>query len=121
MSTKPNDHNNTSGGGEEFKDQNIKYVLSKFEYDLYHEEDDVSNPVVRVRRFSLPNKGERWKIFEDNKVVFIIEGSKLAKKERTFLRTIDGINFVINQYKNGIKSFNSFKTEIKKRIKGLDL
>lgn len=103
-------------GGEEFKDQNIKYVLSKHEYDLYHEEDDIPNKVIRVKRFSLPNKGERWKIFEDTKVVYTLEGAKLTVKEREFLHTIDGLNFLIAQYKQGIASFSALKNEIKKAL-----
>lgn len=102
---------------EEFKDQNSKYNISKFEHDLYHEEDDVSEKVIRVKRVSLPNKGEKWKIVENNNVVFIVEGAKLGKKEKEFLRTIDGVNFLIEQQKLGIKSFNSLKKEIKKRLK----
>lgn len=116
MENKPNTEN-TTVGTEEFKDQNSKYNFGKFEYDLYHEEDDVALPVVRVKHISMPNKGERWKIFEDNKVSFIVEGSKLNKKEREFLRTIDGVNFLIAQHKSGINSFNSLKKEIKKRLK----
>lgn len=103
-----------TGDGAEFKDQNIKYVLSKFEYDLYNEEDDISNPVIRVKRMSMPNKGEKWKILEDNKAVFTIEGTKLTLKEREFLRTVDGVNFMLSQAKSGIKSVNAFKTELKK-------
>lgn len=102
---------------EEFKDPNLKYNLSKFEYDLYHEEDDVAEKVIRVKRVSMPNKGEKWKIFEDNKVVFIVEGSKLNNKEKEFLRSADGVNFLLARYKQGIKSFNSLKNEIKKKIK----
>ncbi len=110
---KPTQDNNTP---EEFKDQNLKYNLSKFEYDLYHEEDDVVQKVIRVKRFSLPNKGERWKVFEDNKVLWTLEGTKLTKKEREFLRTVDGINWILSEYKNGIKSFNAFKQNLKKKI-----
>lgn len=102
---------------EEFKDQNQKYSLSKFEFDLYHEEDDKAEKVIRVKRVSMPNKGEKWKIFEDSKVMFVVEGSKLTNKEKDFLRTVDGVNFLISQYKLGIKSFNSLKTEIKKKLK----
>lgn len=102
---------------EESKDSNMKYNLSKFEYDLYHEEDDKSEKVIRVKRVSMPNKGEKWKIFEDNKVMFIVEGTKLNNKEKDFLRTVDGVNFLIAQYKAGIKSFNSLKNEIKKKLK----
>ena len=106
-----------SSSPEEFKDTNLKYNLSKFEYDLYHEEDDVSEKVIRVKRMSLPNKGERWKIFEDNKVVFVVEGAKLTNKEKDFLRSVDGVNFLITQFKQGIKSFNALKNEIKKNLK----
>jgi len=103
--------------GDEFKDQNLKYNLSKFEYDLYHEEDDVVEKVIRVKRISMPNKGEKWKIFEDTKLIFTVEGAKLTNKEKEFLRTVEGVNFLISQYKQGLKSINFLKTEIKKRIK----
>lgn len=103
----------TNGSGEEFKDSNIKYVLSKFEFDLYHEEDNKPEPVIRVKRISV-GKTEKWKIFADTKVIFILEGIKLGNKEKEFLRTPDGFNFLIKQYKSGIKSFNAVKNEIKK-------
>ncbi len=106
----------TSQPGEEFKDQS-KFNLSKFEFDLYHEEDDVAEKVIRIKRVSLPNKGEKWKIFEDNKVVFVVEGAKLTNKEKDFLRSVEGMNFLIAQFKKGIKSFNSLKKEIKKNLK----
>lgn len=113
----PSATTSTNTVSEEFKDPNLKYNLSKFDYDLYHEEDDVAEKVIRVKRVSLPNKGEKWKIFEDNKVTFILEGSKLSNKEKAFLRTVEGVNFLIAQAKYGIKSFNSIKNEIKKKLK----
>ncbi len=115
--TPPAEPTTVTPATEEFKDQNQKYNLSKFEFDLYHEEYDVSEKVIRVKRVSMPNKGEKWKIFEDNKVMFVVEGMKLTNKEKEFLRTPDGFNFLIAQYKLGIKSFNSLKTEIKKKLK----
>lgn len=108
---------NTHSQGEEHKDQNSKFNLSKFDFDLYHEEDDIAEKVYRVKRVSMPNKGEKWKLLENNKVIFVVEGTKLTNKEREFLRTIDGFNFLITQFKQGIKSFNSLKTEIKKNLK----
>lgn len=102
---------------EELKDQNIKHNLSKFEYDLFHEEDDKIEPIIRVRRVNMPNKNEKWKIMSDNKVLFVIEGVKLTNKEKEFLRSIDGVNFLLKQAKSGIKSFNSLKIELKKNIK----
>lgn len=102
---------------EEVKEAQQKYSLSKFDYDLYKDEDNTAEPVVRVKRISLPNDGERWKIFSDSKTVMIIEGSKFSKKEREFLRSVDGISWLLSQAKAGIKSFNSLKTDLKKRIK----
>ena len=115
--TNPTEPATTPASGEEYKDQNLKYNLSKFEFDLYHEEDDVAEKVIRVKRVSMPNKGEKWKIFEDNKVMFVVEGAKLTNKEKDFLRTVDGVNFLISQFKQGIKSFNALKNEIKKKLK----
>lgn len=102
---------------EEPKEQNSKFNLSKFDFDLYHEEDDKAETVIRIRRVSMPNKGEKWKIFENNKAMFVVEGTKLTNKEKEFLRTVDGLNFLIAQFKQGIKSFNSLKNEIKKNLK----
>jgi hypothetical protein len=103
---------------EDFKDPTLKGNLSKFDYDLFKEEDDISEKVIRVKRMSMPNKGERWRIFEDNKVILNIEGTKLTNKEKEFLRTVEGVNFLIAQFKSGnIKSFNSLKKEIKKKVK----
>lgn len=99
---------------EDFKDQSVKHNFSKFEYDLYHDEDNVAEKVIRVKRTSMPNNGEKWKIMQDNKVIFIIEGSKISKKEKEYLQTIDGFNFILKQAKIGIKSLNSFRIELKK-------
>lgn len=114
-STKASD---TTGGSptEEFKDQNMKYSLSKFEHDLYHEEDDKAEKVIRVKRVSMPNKGEKWKVMTDNKLVFTIESPKISKKEREFLQTVDGFNFILAKAKIGIKSLNSFRLELKEFI-----
>lgn len=99
---------------EEIKDHSNRYNLSKFEFDLYHEEDDIAEKVIRVKRVSMPNKGEKWKIMVDNKLIFTIESSKISKKEREFLQTVEGFNFILSQAKADIKSLNGFKTELKK-------
>ena len=67
----------------------------------------------KVQAYVSVNKN-RLKIYEDNKVIFIIEGSKLTSKQKEFLYTIDGVNFLLQQFKVGIKSFNALKIEIKK-------
>lgn len=115
MANKTNDF--SSGSGEETKDSGVKYTLSKYEYDLYHEEDDISHAVVRVKRFSMPNKNEKWKFFQDNKVMFTLDGTKLTNKEKEFLRTVEGINFLLQGYKEGLDSVNAFKKQLKEKLK----
>ena len=102
---------------DEMKENNTKYSLNKFDFDLHREENNKIEKVLRVSRISSPSKGERWKIFEDNKVIFVLEGSKLNNKEKDYLRTVEGFNFLISQYKIGIKSFTSLRNEIKKNLK----
>jgi hypothetical protein len=92
------------------------YGLSKFDHDLYKEDDDISLPVIRVKRISLPNNGERWKVFSDAKVTLVIEGGKLTKKEKEFLRSVEGASWLLVQAKIGIKSFNAFKKELKAKL-----
>lgn len=106
----------SSSYSEETKDTFSSHINSKYDYDLYHEEDDKQEPMIRVKRFNMPNKGEKWKVFNDNKVIFSIESPKLSKKEREFLQSIAGFNFILNQAKAGIKSLNNFKLELKKII-----
>ncbi len=101
---------------DDFKDHGSKGNLNKFEYDLYHEEDDLSFKVIRVKHISLPNKGDKWKIFEDNKNILTIEGTKLSKKERDYLLSVAGINWLLSEFKVGISSFNDFKKKLKQNL-----
>lgn len=113
---KINNYNNNFSSGGEGQDANPKNVFSKFDYDLYDEAKDVAENIVRIKRTETNGKGEVWRIIENNKVVFIVEGNKISKKEKEHLRTVDGFKFLISQYKNGIKSLNSLRVELKKNI-----
>lgn len=106
---------------DEFKDltsSGHKANQSKYEYDLYDEVKaaEVSD-VIQVKRVSLPNKGMNWKIIKNNKVIFVLEGIKLGKKEKEYLLTADGFNFLIKQTKIGFKSFNALRSELKINMK----
>ncbi len=107
-------------GEADFKDHGLKHGLSNHDYDLFKEEDDVVQSVVRVRRVSLPNKGENWRILKDNKVMETIEGIKLSAKEKEFLHTVLGIQFVVKYYKSGWKSLANFRTCLKSEITALE-
>lgn len=103
---------------DEAKEQNNKHTLSKFEYDLYHDEDNIAAPVTRIKRTSSAgSKNEKWKIFENNKTVLCLEAESLTTSEREFLRTAQGLNFVLSKYKSGITSATDLKLEIEKKLK----
>lgn len=111
--------NKYNGSSENFESKETSYtrsILNKHEFDLFYEEKDVVEKVIRVKRVQMPNKCEKWKIFENTKAVFVLDGTKISKKEKEFLYTIDGVNFLISQYKDGIRSLNKLKVELKKRI-----
>lgn len=101
---------------DDFKESGTKGNLNKFDYDLYKDEDNVTLPVIRVKSVNMPNKGKKWRIFQDTKVVFTIESIKLSKEEREYLQTVAGFNFLLHQAKSGIKSFNSFRIALKNTL-----
>lgn len=96
--------------------EGAKYPLSKFDFELFDEEKAVPALVVRVKRMSSAAKGERWRIFANDELKFVIDGDKLSKKERTFLRTIEGVNFLIAEFKVGFKSLHELRVRLKKKI-----
>lgn len=101
---------------EEMKENSSKYNLNRFDYDLHREENNKIEKVLRVKRITSPNKTERWKIFEDTKIMYVLEGNKLNNKEKEYLRTAEGFNFLLSQYKLGISSFTTLRNELKKKI-----
>jgi hypothetical protein len=111
------DKSNVSTISEDYRIGSSKFILSKIEDELYKEDANVVMPLIRVKHITLPNKGDRWRIFADAEQVIVIEGKKLTKKERTFLRGLDGVSFLIAQIKAGTKSFSGIKSAIKIRLK----
>lgn len=109
---KNNDNNTTIS--DDIRSHNIKYSLSKHDDDLYHEEDDIEMSVLRIKYV----RGDKWKMIDEhNKVVFTLDGAKLNKNERIFLRSVDGFNFLMAEFRRGFRSFNTLKLALKKKMK----
>lgn len=90
------------------------HVKSVFgDSDLFKDNSYVPNKLVQVKRVNSNKIGENWDIMENGKSVLRLKGDKFTNKEKAFLRTIDGVKFVMEGYKNGWKSLNKFKQEIK--------
>jgi len=93
-----------------------KYPLSKADFELYDETKAMPASVFRVKRMSSAAKGERWRFMKNEELQFVLEGSKLSKKECMFLRTVEGVNFLVAEFKIGFKSFNELRSRLKQKI-----
>lgn len=107
-----NEYSNTTLT-DQYKLTTSKTTFSKFEYDLYHDEDNVVMPILNIKRENLPNNEIRWKIFKGSELFLIIEGNKLSKNERNFLGTANGMNFLFSQMKAGVDTFIKLKANLK--------
>lgn len=102
----------------EEKEFKINPVASRFAFDLFKEEDaEVVAPIVRIKRVGANSKSEKWKIFEDNKNVFTIDSEKISKKERDFLASAEGFQFLLSESKKKNFTINGIKKEMKPRLK----
>jgi len=106
----------TSIDAAQYGDGQQKFINSKADMELFDEAKAAPATVFRVKRMSSATKGERWRILENEELKFILEGSKLSKKECMFLRTVEGVNFLVAEFKIGFKSFNELRSRLKQKI-----
>jgi hypothetical protein len=84
--------------------------------ELFDDEKCVVHSLVSVRRTKSSKNGENWKVLEDGRVSLIIRGKQLNKHDREFLRGVEGVRFVISEYKAGNKSALKLKKKIKEHV-----
>lgn len=112
------------------KDKSLKYedidldiedlILSKYNNDLFDEEKNIPHNVLMVKRVLLPGAGEDWEITDSNRIVFILRGARLTKKEKSIMRKPEGLKMLIEEYKQGNRSINKIKDKLKKLGKNND-
>lgn len=107
---------NYFSGDFEYSNGQSRPITNRFDADLFDEEKNVIQSTIRIKRVA-SSKKENWKVFKNNEMIYLIEGNKLGKKEKEFLRTLDGINFLISQFKYSVPSFSSIKRSIGQKIK----
>ena len=83
------------------------------ETELFDDESYIKFPILNVRRLELPNNGEDWEFLQDKTVVFILKGVQLTKKERNYLRTPEGMLFLISGFKQGWNTVTKIKKQLK--------
>src|SRR5690606_26547216 len=73
------------------------------ETELFNDEDYVPHAIIGIKRIEF-GKGEDWEVVVNNKVELVLKGVRFTGKERDFLRTVAGIQFIMKGYKMGWKS-----------------
>lgn len=92
------------------------FHLLKSDNELFNEEANVASKVISARRVRLPKNGEDWEILENNRVVLNLKGTRFTNPEKDFLRSIDGMKFLVAEYKAGSKSVVKLKEKMKKLL-----
>jgi hypothetical protein len=89
----------------------------KTDNEFYKEEDNIKQKLINVKYRKFRNGGEDWEILEDGKVLLILKGVRFTNKEKIYFKTVEGIRFIMNGYKEGWNSVSRFKNELKVIVK----
>lgn len=92
------------------------FHLLRSENELFDENSNKSFIVISARRVKLPKNGENWEILENNKVVLILKGTRFTNNEKSFLHSVEGMKFLVSEYKNGSSNVVKIKEKMKKII-----
>lgn len=90
--------------------RNLAFHLLQAENELFDEERARKpETLIGVKHLRLAKKKEDWVILENKKAVLRLKDYRLSKKEKEFLQTLEGLQFLIREYKNGARSVAQFK------------
>ena len=96
-------------------DEGKKSSFLKHDSELFNDEDYVPGNSIRVKRVSSSTK-EDWLILKNDEEYLLIKGTRFSSKERVFLRSADGVLFLINGAKQGWNSVSEFKRQLAGKI-----
>ncbi len=88
------------------------FQFLKTNNELFNEDSYITHKIVNVKRVNLPNKEEGWEIWEDNKLSLNLKGEYFNTTEKKFLQTIEGMQFLIAEYKAGCTSVLKIKNRL---------
>jgi len=99
---------------EDFEDANNPFV-SKSDFELFKEEDNIAGELLRVKR-SASKDGEKWSIIKDKKVLLSIKGERFTKRQREFLYKPEGIKYLLDMFKSGVNTQSGLRDLIAKKV-----
>lgn len=83
--------------------------FSRYEDPLWDEnEEELKGSLIEIKRIDLKDKC-MFNIIKNGKVFYTIDCSKLTKRQGEFLKTTEGMLFMLDNFKNGIKTINGLK------------
>lgn len=83
----------------------------KQDCDFFNDELYVPNKLIGVKYVGNKNV-DKWTFTEDNKPTFSLDGSKFSEEQRKFFKTVEGMQFLILQYKLGLKNQLDLKEKL---------
>jgi hypothetical protein len=87
----------------------------KHDSEFFNDEDYIPGNSVRVKRIR-SNSHEDWKVFVNGEELIILKGIRFTSKERDFLRTSNGVIFIVDGVKQGWKSVSEFKRQLQGKV-----
>lgn len=85
----------------------------KADNELFDDESYQVQKLINVKRIDLPKGAEEWEILEDNEIVLSMKGTRFTNPEKKFLRTVEGMKFLIKEFKSGSRSVVKIKSSLK--------
>jgi hypothetical protein len=99
-----------------FSEDSGYHPRSRTDDDLW-DDDEKTNVCIRVKKNSTKDGYHTWKLFENQQCIFTINSIDVNKKIVKFLFTVEGLSFLINEYKKGCNDLCKFKKAIKDYVK----
>jgi hypothetical protein len=87
-----------------------RYDDALWDTDLESSKKSIRVSVVRK------NDGFTINVLENEEAIYCIDSVKLTKKQSAFLQTGEGLQFILNQYKQGIRNISSLKKAINESL-----
>lgn len=98
--------------------RNFTFHLMKANNELFNEEEASKSPkVARVKRKYTKKNGEEWHLILDDEPVLILKETRFTLAEKEFLRSADGMKFLLDACKAEIKSVSKLKEKLKDLLK----
>ena len=111
-------HNSISKLEEEVVEEDMEaFDMSKSslrtDNELFDDNSYVVHRLINARLVTLPNGGENWEVCDNDEVMFTVPGVRLTKQEKNVLKTADGLNLLLSEYKLGNKSVVNIKAKLR--------